>query len=194
MNEFAFYYIFAYTQSLHFIRMGMARFGQKRFPEQYPPTINEWADPVDGDTAEMALLRPFLKNTNLESRGLKLTYDANKDGWDPVKFHSKVDKLGGGIVYGTTRAGIQFGGYNPKGWVGYGEARGSIAAFLFLIGSRYGRKATDPGIKLIKVGGPGLAQMDLPESGPSFSPDALVIPLDSVSLCLGWRYFCIVFS
>lgn len=161
--------------------MGMARFGQERFPEQYPPTIDQWADPVEGDTPEMALLRPFLKNTNLETRGLKLTFDANRDGWDPVKFHSKVDKLGGGIVYGTTRAGIQFGGYNPKGWVGYGEARGSIAAFLFVIGSRYARKSSDPGIKLIKVGGPGLAQMDLPESGPSFSPDALVIPMEVVS-------------
>ena len=97
--------------------MGMSRFGRERFPEQYPPTINEWADPVDGDTAEMALLRPFLKNTNLESRGLRLTYDANRDGWDPVKFHGKVDRQGGGIVYGVTRGGIQFGGYNPKGWV-----------------------------------------------------------------------------
>ena len=34
-----------------------------------------------------------------------------------------------------------------------------------------------PGIKLVKVGGPSMAQMDLPESGPSFSPDALVIPM-----------------
>jgi hypothetical protein len=163
--------------------MGMQRFGQSRFPEQYPATIDEWADPVEGDTAEMALLRPFLKNTNLETRGLRLTYDANRDGWDPVKFHAKVDKQGGGIVYGVTRAGIQFGGYNPKGWVGYGEARGSIAAFLFVLGGRY-TTASAPGVKLRKVGGPGLAQMDLPESGPSFSPDALVIPMEQVSLFL----------
>lgn len=27
------------------------------------------------------------------------------------------------------------------------------------------------------VGGPSLAQMDMPETGPQFSPDALVIPL-----------------
>lgn len=69
-----------------------------------------------------------------------------------------------------------FSGYNPKGWVGYGEARGSIAAFLFRLDSKY---ATDgaPGIKLLKVGGPSMAQMDLPETGPSFSPDALVIPM-----------------
>jgi len=28
------------------------------------------------------------------------------------------------------------------------------------------------------VGGPGLAQMDVPETGPQFSPDALVIRMD----------------
>lgn len=156
--------------------MGMKRFGQERFPEQYPAVLDKWADPVEGDDREMALLRPFLKNTNLETRNLRLTYDANRDGWDPVTFHSKVDKQGGAIVFCTTRGGIQCGGYNPKGWVGYGEARGSIAAFLYILNSKYAA-AGAPGIKLRKVGGPGLAQMDLPESGPSFSPDALVIPL-----------------
>lgn len=156
--------------------MGMKRFGSKTFPEQYPATIDEWADPLKSDDKEMAMLRPFLKNTNFETRGLRLTYDANRDGWDPVSFHSKVDKQGAGILFGTTRAGIQFGGYNPKGWVGYGEARGSIAAFLFIIGGKYASGGS-PGIKLRKVGGPGLAQMDNPEIGPSFSPDALVIPM-----------------
>jgi hypothetical protein len=32
--------------------------------------------------------------------------------------------------------------------------------------------------KLRKVGGPSLAQQDLPELGPSFGADSLVIPLD----------------
>lgn len=158
--------------------MGMARFGQERFPEQYPAVLDEWADPVEGDDAEMASLRPLLKNTNLETRNLRLTYDGNKDGWDPSVFHSKVDKQSGAIVLCTTKAGIKCGGYNPKGWVGYGEARGSIAAFLFILGGKYANASTGaPGIKLRKVGGPGLAQMDLPETGPSFSPDALVVPM-----------------
>jgi hypothetical protein len=61
--------------------------------------------------------------------------------------------------------------YNPKGWVGYGEARGSIAAFL------YKENGDGTFTKLRKVGGPGLAQMDYPESGPSFGADSLVIPL-----------------
>ena len=52
---------------------GMPRFGQSRFPEQYPATVDSWADPIDGDEKEIAILRPFLKNTNLEKRGLRLT-------------------------------------------------------------------------------------------------------------------------
>ena len=155
--------------------MGMDRFGPERFPEQYPAVLDEWADPIETDDGEMAKLRPFLKNTNLETRGLKLTYDANRDGWDATSFHNCVDKKGGAVVLCTTRMGIVCGGYNPKGWVGYGEARGSIAAFLFILGGQYA-KGDAPGIKLQKVGGPGLAQMDMPESGVSFGADSLVIP------------------
>mmetsp|Transcript_14249 Transcript_14249/g.23012 ORF Transcript_14249/g.23012 Transcript_14249/m.23012 type:complete len:145 (-) Transcript_14249:639-1073(-) len=60
------------------------------------------------------------------------------------------------------------------GWVGYGEARGSIAAFLFV----YKRGLSELPTKLRKVGGPSLAQQDLPELGPSFGADSLVIPLE----------------
>lgn len=156
--------------------MGMARFGPTRFPEQYPAVKDEWAMPLDSDDPEMKELRPFLKNTNLESRALVCTYDANRDGWDAESFHNAVDKKGGAIVMCTTRMGIVCGGYNPKGWVGYGEARGSIAAFLYVIGGPFA-EAGAPGYKLQKVGGPGLAQMDMPETGPSFGADSLVIPL-----------------
>jgi len=154
--------------------MGMKRFGAERFPEQYPAVIDEFADPLEGDSKDVAALRPLLKNTNLETRQLKLTYDANKHGWDSTKFHNKVDKLGGGLVVCTTSDGLVCGGYNPKGWVGYGEARGSIAAFLFV----YKRGLTELPSKLRKVGGKSLAQQDLPESGPCFGADSLVIPLD----------------
>jgi len=156
--------------------MGMARFGAERFPEQYPATKDEWASPVDSDNEEMQMLRPFLKNTNLETRSLQLTFDANRDGWDATSFHNAVDKKGGAIVLCTSRLGIKAGGYNPKGWVGYGEARGSIAAFLYVVGGSYAKNGA-PGYKLQKVGGPGLAQMDMPETGPSFGADSLVIPL-----------------
>lgn len=152
--------------------IGMKRFGIERFPEQYPGTKTEFAEPVESDNKEMAKLRPMLKNTNLETRGLKLTYDANRNGWNPDAFHKAVDKLGGGIVVCTTKDGLLCGGYNPKGWVGYGESRGSIAAFLFSFDQPDG-SAT----KLLKVGGKSLAQQDMPEAGPSFGADSLVIPL-----------------
>jgi hypothetical protein len=97
---------------------GLKRFDQNRFPEQYPAVIDAWADPVPGDTAEIAkLIRPVLKSTNLEFRNLRLTYDANRDGWNPQAFHNAVDRQGPGIVLITTRLGIVAGGYNPKGWV-----------------------------------------------------------------------------
>ena len=95
--------------------MGMARFGSERFPEQYPAVKDEWAEPVETDDKEMQIIRPFLKNTNLERRGLKLSYDANRDGWDPIVFHQLVDKKGGAVVLCETRMGIVCGGYNPKG-------------------------------------------------------------------------------
>lgn len=74
-----------------------------------------------------------MKNTNLETRGLTLSYDANKNGWNANAFHNAVDKLGGGLVVCTTTDGLVCSGYNPKGWVGYGEARGSIAAFFLCL-------------------------------------------------------------
>lgn len=156
--------------------MGMQRFGKERFPEQYPAVKDEWAELLPSDDNEMKIIRPFLKNTNLERRALKLSYDANRDGWDPFIFHRKVDKLGGAVVLCETSTGVICGGYNPKGWVGYGEARGSIAAFLFVVGGKYAANGA-PGTKLQKVGGPGLAQLDNPETAVSFGADSLIIPL-----------------
>lgn len=151
---------------------GLKRFGKERFPEQYPATIDEWADPVATDDKEMAKLRPLLKNTNLEERGLKLVYNANRNGWNPDAFHRAVDKKGPSLVVLTTTDGLVCGGYNPKGWVSYGEARGSIAAFLFVF------SPDGSATKLRKVGGASLAQIDEPENGPKFGADSLIIPLD----------------
>lgn len=132
---------------------GLKRFGAERFPEQYPATVDDWAEPLEGDSPEVAKLRPLLKGTNVEFRGLKLSYDANKNGWSADKFHQCCDRKGGALVVCTTQSGQVCGGYNPKGWVGYGEARGSIAAFLFT------RNKDGSYTKLRKVGGAGLAQM-----------------------------------
>jgi hypothetical protein len=97
---------------------GLKRFGKERFPEQYPATTTEWAEPVETDDKEMAVVRPLLKNTNMEERGLKLTFSANRDGWNALKFHQAVDKKGGAVVVCKTSSGLLCGGYNPKGWVG----------------------------------------------------------------------------
>uniref|UniRef100_A0A7S2C0E2 Uncharacterized protein n=1 Tax=Haptolina brevifila TaxID=156173 RepID=A0A7S2C0E2_9EUKA len=56
-------------------------------PDTYPATKTELADPVSGDTAEMALIRPLMKNTNLEYLDLKCVYDAESDGWTADAFH-----------------------------------------------------------------------------------------------------------
>jgi hypothetical protein len=136
--------------------LGLKRFGRERFPEQYPATVDEWADPLEGDSPDVAKLRPLLKNTNVEFRKLKLTYDANRDGWNAIKFHQCVDRLGGALVVCKTSSGQICGGYNPKGWVGYGEARGSLAAFLFT------KNRDGSYTKLRKVGGAGMAQMYVP--------------------------------
>jgi hypothetical protein len=152
---------------------GLKRFGRERFPEQYPATVDDFdVASVEADDKEMAALRPLLKNTNLEERAVYLTYSANNNGWSAEAFHNAVDRKGGALVVCTTTSGQVCGGYNPKGWVGYGEARGSIAAFLFV------RNKDGTFTKLRKVGGAGLAQIDNPESGPSFGADSLVIPLN----------------
>mmetsp|Transcript_45187 Transcript_45187/g.141592 ORF Transcript_45187/g.141592 Transcript_45187/m.141592 type:complete len:189 (-) Transcript_45187:298-864(-) len=72
-----------------------------------------------------------MARTSMEKRKLKVVYDARRDGWRPEAYHGKVDGTGPAVVYAKTRGGAIIGGYNPKGWAGYGEYRNSIAAFLF---------------------------------------------------------------
>ena len=70
----------------------MAHFRPTRFPQQYPATKDEWAEPLEYDDAEMKILRPFLKNKNLESCVFVCTYDANRDGWGALSFHNAVKR------------------------------------------------------------------------------------------------------
>ena len=120
-------------------------------PDTYPATKTEFAAPVAGDDAEMAVLRPLLKNTNLELLNLRLVYDANRDGWDPGAFHGGVDAQGPCLVVCETAGGCVCGGYAPKGFAGIGEYRGSIAAFLFTWPDG---DLGVPAIKLQKIGEP----------------------------------------
>lgn len=152
---------------------GLKRFDRDRFPELYPAPLDEFADPVASDVDEIILFRPLLARTQLQTRAIQLVYDANRDGWTSEAFHSCVDRLGASVVLVRTAKAV-CGGYNPKGFVGYGESRGSKAAFVF---SWPDGDVSKPALKMRKVGGAALAVVDDPDAGPKFGADALVVPL-----------------
>lgn len=62
------------------------------------------------------------------------------------------------------------------GWIGIGEDRDSIAAFLFTWPDGDQSK---PAIKLPKVGGASMAVIDRADSGIQFGPEGLTIHLGS---------------
>jgi len=154
--------------------VGLKRYNRNTRPENYPCVKDIWANNLSSDKDDMLIVRQTLAYTNLESRELKLAYSANRDGWKKTIFHKKVDKLGPAVVLARTESGGLFGGYNPTGWVNYGEYRGSIAAFLFVFPN--GDPKNRP-FKLAKIGGAGLAQID-DGSGPKFGSEGLTIALD----------------
>lgn len=148
-------------------------FGMKRIstPEMYPATTDEFAPPLEGDSPEVAqYVRPLLAATQLESLPLRLAYDANRDGWSTEAFYDRVNTFGAGLVIMKTVGGAIIGGYNPRGWIGLGEDRDSIAAFLFTW--PLDEPAGNP-IKLPKVGGPSLAVIDNPSAGIQFGAEGL---------------------
>eukprot|EP01041_Mallomonas_annulata_P009733 gene9733-20246_t len=153
--------------------VGLKRYTRETRPENYPCIKDVWAENLPTDKDDMLIVRQTLANTNLENRELKITYSANRDGWKATIFHQKVDKLGPAVVLARTASGGLFGGYNPTGWVNYGEYRGSIAAFLYMFPN--GDAKSRP-IKLAKIGGAGLAQMD-DGGGPKFGSEGLTIAL-----------------
>jgi len=155
--------------------VGLKRYDTNSRPENYPATKTEFAEVLTDDKKDrnIMLVRQTLAKTNLATRKLQLVYDANKDGWKKENFHKKVDKLGPALVLAKTASGALFGGYNPTGWVNYGEYRGSIAAFLFYFPQ--GDETKRP-IKLQKIAGAGLAQID-DGSGPRFGSEGLTILL-----------------
>lgn len=56
-----------------------------QWPDQWLAVTDEWADPVAGDSKDAAVIRPMLKQTQLEAVPLGLAYDAKKDGWSHVR-------------------------------------------------------------------------------------------------------------
>ena len=157
--------------------IGLSRFDSNSRPENYPATKDEFAEllPEDKDD-DVKLIRPLLAKTNLQFRPLALAYSANKDGWNMKAFHTKVDKKGPSLVLCRSKSGVVLGGYNPTGWVNLGEYRGSIAAFLFVYPKGVEKNAAPP-IKLQKISGAGMAQVD-DGSGPRFGSEGLTIALN----------------
>ena len=157
--------------------VGLTQFTVKTLPEKYPCTKTEWAAPVpsDGKDPNLLLLRQLLKQTNLETRPLVLCFDASRHGWRASAFHEKVDRKGPCAVLCRAKGGGVFGGYNPCGWVGYGESRGCIAAFLFYFPK--GDTSARP-VKLAKIGGASMAQLD--DGAIKFGAEGLTIPLGTL--------------
>lgn len=150
--------------------MGLSRMTVENAPDQYPAEKIRRAEPVASDDADCAAwVRPCLAQTMLEERPLQKVYDAQRDGWTPQAFHAKVDRKGPGIMLGMSK-GEKFGGYNPKGWVGLGEYRPGLSAFLFVWRG-------DKMVKLRKVGGAGVCVYDKPENGPLFGAEGLCVPM-----------------
>lgn len=126
---------------------GLKRMNKTDWPDQYPPVVGEDAAPVEGDLAEAAALRPLLRQTQLEFQPLALAYDADVHGWSASAFHAKLDGLGAAVLVMQTAGGAVCGGYNPKGWLGYGDWRDAISAFLFT----WPEGTSKPALKLPKT-------------------------------------------
>ncbi|GAB4820421.1 hypothetical protein N2152v2_007467 [Parachlorella kessleri] len=151
---------------------GLKRMSAEDTPELYPATTTEFAAPVKADNPEVATFRPLLAKTQLERKPLRLAYNANKDGYTSEAFHAAVDTFGAAVVVARTAGGAVLGAYNPRGWIGIGEDRDALAAFLFTWPDG---NTSKPAVKLPKVGGPGLAVID--RGGIQFGAEGLTIPL-----------------
>ncbi|ACO63871.1 predicted protein [Micromonas commoda] len=162
--------------------MGLKRMTKEEWPDQWPALVDGTVAellPTD-DTPELKMARAVCKQTQLEFQPLGLAYDANVHGWRASSFHTQLDGQGAAILVATAADGTVFGGYNPKGWLGYGEWLDAISAFLFVyprgpLGVGGGGKA----VKLAKCGGSGMAIIDEDNKGPKWGPDGLQIDLEN---------------
>lgn len=147
------------------------RRGYRTYPEGQPATYELNTDVVPFEFGDAALVRPLLKQTQLETRKLQVVYDANRHGYNPQSFHSKVDGKGAAVVLAKVN-GQWCGGYNPRGWASLGSPRSSVAAFLF-------RQTLFGGWEKVRVSRTGSMACgnDLYDAGIYFGADSLVIPL-----------------
>ena len=156
--------------------MGLKRMTKEEWPDQWPAETTASAAALASDEGEVREIRPALKQTQLEKLALGCAYDAATHGWSARAFHTQLDGQGAAVLVGKTADGETFGGYNPIGWLGYGEARDAISAFLYVLDRKTGKA-----VKLPKTGGSGMAIIDEDGKGPQWGPDGLKISLEGRS-------------
>ena len=163
---------------------GLKRMTKEEWPDQWPALCDPGAvaSPLDADdTEELLLVRKVLKQTQLEFQPLGIAYDANVHGWKASSFHTQLDGQGAAILVAISDDGAVFGGYNPKGWLGYGEWLDAISAFLWVYppkGFLSSSSSAAAPVKLGKVGGSGMAIIDEDGKGPKWGPDGLQVDLE----------------
>ena len=143
------------------------------YAEGQPATYEMNDNVVPFEFGDAAFVRPLLKQTQLETRPLQVVYDANKDGYDAKIFHNQVDGKGAAVVLAKV-GGRWCGGYNPRGWASLGQARSSVAAFLYYQTGPFGN-----GWQKVRVARTGSMACgnDLYDDGIWFGADSFVIPL-----------------
>lgn len=160
--------------------MGLKRLNLSTMPDQKVET-ERLAAPLKGDAGspDARLLRPLLAGTQLEAEPLECVYDTDRgDAWSPKAFHEAARARGAALVLCVTEAGSWCGGYNPLGFLGFGDEHATSGAFLF--SWTPGGDPRQPGaqpIKLPKIGGASLAVIDAPNEGPRFGAEGLSVPL-----------------
>lgn len=80
----------------------------------------------------------------------------------------QLDGMGAAVIVVQTEGGAVAGGYNPKGFLGYGDWRDAISAFLFCWPDG---DVARPALKMPKCGGSGMAIIDDENKGPQFGPE-----------------------
>lgn len=158
--------------------MGLKRLNFDKMPDQ-KVVVDRLAAPLAGDDADARLLRPLLAGTQLETEPLECVYDTDKgDAWSPLAFHEKARARGAALVLCVTEGGSWCGGYNPLGFLGFGDEHATAGAFLFAWapGGDPSASGAKP-VKLPKTGGASLAVIDAPNAGPRFGAEGLSAPL-----------------
>ncbi|KAG7343781.1 TLD domain containing protein [Nitzschia inconspicua] len=101
-------------------RQSAAAAGERTYPESNAATYELLDVGLPFEFGDAALVRPLLKQTQLEGRPLQVVYDANKHGYNAQTFHQKVDGKGACVVLCKAQ-GQWFGAYNPRGWASCGD-------------------------------------------------------------------------